>query len=170
MTWKCHVRCGAGEKIEIISKSYLSLYQEEDWIWTFTNSRGFFVPIFDENNRIQALSIHLDKEFNGITDLWFSSVDKINGTSTKNLVSNYNIKEETKTVVITDSLLLGNFIKAATDIPTISFLNIANSYQILKVLDATNIQNIIFTIRPNSNQNLDYIIKRIFRDLLPLRI
>lgn len=25
MRWKSHVRCGAGEKIEIISKSYLSL-------------------------------------------------------------------------------------------------------------------------------------------------
>ena len=35
-------------------------YQEEDWGWTFTNAKGLFVPIFDENNKIQGLSIHLD--------------------------------------------------------------------------------------------------------------
>ena len=26
MRWKSHVRCGAGEKLEIISKTYLSLF------------------------------------------------------------------------------------------------------------------------------------------------
>ena len=33
MRWKSHVRCGAGEKTEIISKSYLSLsdsFKKED--------------------------------------------------------------------------------------------------------------------------------------------
>ncbi|MCI9245673.1 MAG: hypothetical protein HFJ30_00755 [Clostridia bacterium] len=145
-------------------------YQEEDWIWTFASGEGFFVPLFDENNKIQALSIHLDKEFNGTSDLWFSSAGKINGTGTKNWISKNNIREDTKTVVITDSLLLGNFMKATLNIPVISFSSIANSYQILKSIDGTNIQNIIFTIRPGANQNLDYIIRRIFRDLLPLRI
>ena len=115
-------------------------YQEEDWLWTFSNGNGFFVPVFDENNRIQSLSIHLDKEFNGTSDLWFSSSGKINGTGVKNWISKNNIQENTEMVVITDSLLLGNFIKATTEIPTISFSNIANSYQI----------------------------RRIFRDLLPL--
>lgn len=145
-------------------------YQEEDWIWNFTSNEGFLVPLFDENNRIQALSIHLDKEFNGISDLWFSSSGKINGTGTKNWVSKDNIQENTETVVITDSLLLGNFMKATLNIPVIAFSSIANSYQILKALDGTNIQKIIFTLRPGANQNLDYIIRRIFRDLLPLRI
>lgn len=145
-------------------------YQEEDWIWNFTSNDGFLVPLFDENNRIQALSIHLDNEFNGISDLWFSSSGRINGTGTKNLVSKDNIQENTETVVITDSLLLGNFMKATLNIPVIAFSSIANSYQILKALDGTNIQKIIFTLRPGANQNLDYIIRRIFRDLLPLRI
>lgn len=112
----------------------------------------------------------MDKEFNGTSDLWFSSAGKINGTGTKNWISKNNIREDTKTVVITDSLLLGNFMKATLNIPVISFSSIANSYQILKSIDGTNIQNIIFTIRPGANQNLDYIIRRIFRDLLPLRI
>ena len=34
MRWKSHVRCGAGEKTEIISKSYLSLsdsFKKEDY-------------------------------------------------------------------------------------------------------------------------------------------
>ena len=54
------------------------------------------------------------------------------------------------------------------NVPIISFSGISNSYQVLKVIDNTNIQNIIFTIRSSDNQNLDYIINRIFRDLVPL--
>jgi len=48
------------------------------------------------------------------------------------------------------------------------YSSISTSYQILKALDNTNIRNIIFTIRPKENQNLDYIIHRVFRDLIPL--
>ena len=36
------------------------------------------------------------------------------------------------------------------------------------MLFRSNIQNIIFTVRSADNQNLDYIINRIFRDLIPL--
>lgn len=143
-------------------------YQEEDWGWTFTNSKGFFVPLFDENNRIQALSMHLDEEFNGTTDIWFSSSGKINGTGTKNWVCKSNVKEDTDTVILTDSLILSNLIKDILSAPVIAFSSITNSYQILKAIDNTNIQNIIFTVRNTNNQNLDYIIHRVFKDLIPL--
>lgn len=144
-------------------------YQEEDWGWTFTNAKGFFVPLFDENNKIQALSMHLEKSYNGTSDIWFSSNGKINGTGTKNWISKSNITDDTETVVLTDNLLLSNYIKSALDVPVIAFSSISNSYQILKALDNTNIQNIIFTVRaPEENQNLDYIIHRVFKDLIPL--
>lgn len=143
-------------------------FQEEDWGWTFSGSCGFFIPIFNENNKIQALSIHLDRAYNNITDMWFSSSGKINGTATKNWISKSNITANTKTVVLTDDLLLGNLIKAILNVPIIAFSSISNSYQILKALDNTNIHNIIFIVRSVDNQNLDYIINRIFRDLIPL--
>lgn len=31
MRWKSHVRCGAGEKLEILSKTYLSLFDCTLW-------------------------------------------------------------------------------------------------------------------------------------------
>jgi hypothetical protein len=143
-------------------------YQEEDWGWTFSAPKGFFVPLFDDEGRIQALSMHLDKPYNGTTDIWFSSSGKINGTGTKNWISKSNIKEDTETVVLTDNLILSNLIKDVLNAPVIAFSSISNSYQILKVLDNTNIQNIIFTVRASDNQNLDYIIHRVFKDLIPL--
>lgn len=143
-------------------------YQEEDWGWTFSNAKGFFVPVFDENNKIQALSMHLDKVYNGTTDIWFSSSGKINGTGTKNWISRNNIAEDTETVILTDNLILSNLIKDVLNAPVIAFSSISNSYQILKAIDNTNIQNIIFTVRPEENQNLDYIIHRVFKDLIPL--
>lgn len=143
-------------------------YQDEDWSWNFSNTKGFFVPIFDEENRIKALSIHLDKPYNGTNDIWFSSNKKINGTSAMNWVNKSNIDDNTKTVVLTDNFILGNLIKGVLNAPVISFNNINNSYLILNELDETNIENIIFTVRPLENQNLDYIINRIFKDLIPL--
>lgn len=143
-------------------------YQEEDFNWTFSAPKGFFVPLFDENNKIQALSMHLDKPFNGTSDIWFSSSGKINGTSTKNWISKSNIDDYTETVVLTDNLILSNLIKDVTNAPVIAFSSITNSYQVLKALDGTNIQNIIFTVRNTENQNLDYIIHRVFKDLIPL--
>ena len=143
-------------------------FQEEDWCWTFSAPRGFFIPLFDEHNRIQALSIHLDEDYNNIKDMWFSSNGKINGTATKNWICKNNINAFTQTIVLTDNLLLGNFIKEVLNVPMIAFSSINNSYQILKVLDNTNIQNIIFTLRSFNNQNIDYVINKIFADLLPL--
>lgn len=143
-------------------------YQEEDWKWNFMNVKGFFIPILDENNKIQSLSIHLDKAFNGTENLWFSSKDKINGTAAKNCIFKSNITENTDTIILTDDLILGNLIKDTINAPVIAFQSITNSYQILKVLDGTNIKNIIFTLRDIEKQNIDYIINRVFRDLLPL--
>lgn len=143
-------------------------YQEEDFGWTFINAKGFFVPIFDENNRIQALSIHLDNSFNGSTNICFSSKNKINGTATKNYISKSNITHDTESIILTDDLILGYLIKDTINAPIIAFSSITNSYQILNVLDKTNIRNIIFTIRNDKNQNLDYIINRVFQDLIPL--
>ena len=143
-------------------------YQEEDWSWTFSVANGFFIPLFDDQNRIQALSVHLDKPFNGTTDIWFSSSGKINGTATKSWVSKNNITSDTKKVILTDNLLLNNLIKDVLNFPTIAFSGISNSYQILSAIDGTNIENIIFTVRNIENQNLDYIIHRVFKDLIPL--
>lgn len=64
--------------------------------------------------------------------------------------------------------MLGNYIKASLDIPVIAFSNIANSYQILREIEKNNVENIIFTIRKGDNQNIDYIINRVFRDLIPM--
>ena len=112
--------------------------------------------------------MHLDKAYNGKTDICFSSNGKINGTATKNLISKNNITEDTQTIILTDNLILSNLIKAVRNAPIIEFSSISNSYQILKAIDNTNIQNIIFTVRSEKNQNLDYIIHRVFKDLIPL--
>ena len=144
-------------------------YQNEDFRWTFSGTRGFFVPVFDENGYIQGLSIHLDNPFNEIKDLWFSSKDKINGTAGRSYIMKNNITEESKSLIITDNLILGNLIKATINEPMIAFQNITNSYMILKEIEQTNIRNITFVFRvPYSNENIDYITRRVFSDLLPL--
>ena len=80
-----------------------------------------------------------------------------------------NINENTSILYLTDNFLLGNLIKETVNLPTIAFQNITNSYSILKEIEKTNITNITFVLRiPQCNQNLDYIIRRVFRDLLPL--
>ena len=81
----------------------------------------------------------------------------------------YNIDEKTDTVYITDNFLVANLMKEAINVPVIAFQNISNSYMILKEIEKKPIKNIIFVIRlPQSNENLDYIIRRIIRDLIPL--
>ena len=100
--------------------------------------------------------------------MWFSSKDKINGTGVKNILIKNNIFEDTDTVILTDNFLLGNLIKETINYPTIAFQNISNSYQILKEIEETNVTNITFVLRVNHTDNLDYIIRRIFRDLIPL--
>ena len=80
-----------------------------------------------------------------------------------------NITNKTNSVIITDNFLLGNLIKETINVPMIVFQNISNSYIILREIEKTNIQNILFVFRlPQINENLDYIINRIFRDLIPL--
>ena len=144
-------------------------YQEEDFKWTFAGYKGFFVPVLDENNYIQGLSIHLDKPYNNVHDLWFSSKDKINGTAGRSYIMKNNITENSKNLIITDNLILGNLIKATRNEPMIAFQNITNSYMILKEIEQTNIRNITFVYRvPYSNENIDYITRRVFSDLIPL--
>lgn len=143
-------------------------YQEADFKWTFSAGKGIFIPVFDENHKIQALSVHLDKPFNNTRDMWFSSKDKINGTGVRNILIKNNIWEDTDTVVLTDNFLLGNYIKASLNVPMLAFSNISNSYQILKAIESVNVTNIIFVFKVGQNDNLDYIINRIFRDLIPL--
>ena len=141
-------------------------YQEEDFKWIFSKYNGFFVPVFDANGYIQGLSIHLDKPFNNNQDIWFSSNNKINGTRAKNWIMKSNINQYSTSVILTDSLLLGALAKDITDKSVIAFQNIANSYMILKEIENTQIKDIIFLVRRNNN--LDYIINRVFRDLIPL--
>lgn len=145
------------------------MFQEEDFKWCFSRYNGFFVPVFNDEGYIQGLSIHLDKPFNNLEDIWFSSNGKINEMSTQNYIMKSNIYNNTENIIITDSFILGHLIKDVLNLPVISFQNISNSYIILKEIQNTNIRNIIFLIRtPKTNNNLDYIINQIFRDLLPL--
>ena len=144
-------------------------FQEEDFKWCFSRYNGFFVPVFDQNGYIQGLSIHLDKPFNNNQDIWFSSNNKINGTGAKSWVMKNNIAENSNSLIITDNFLLGNLIKETINPPMLAFQNISNSYIILNELERNNIKDIVFVIRlPQANENLDYIINRIFRDLIPL--
>lgn len=144
-------------------------FQEDDFQWCLNRYDGFFVPAFDENGYIQGLSVHLDKTFNNSEDIWFSSNGKINGTATKNYIMRGNISADITNVILTDSFILGNLIKDTLNLPILSFQNISNSYMILNEIQNTNIKNITFIIRlPNANNNLDYVINRIFRDLMPL--
>ena len=158
----------------ILSKKYNlagvpGFFQEEDFQWCFSKYRGFFVPVLSNEGLIEGLSIHLNKTFNNTEDIWFSSYGKINGTATKNYIIKSNITNNTTNVILTDNFILGHLIKDALNLPVISFQNISNSYIILNSIQNTNIRNITFIVRiPNCNNNLDYIINRVFRDLLPL--
>lgn len=145
------------------------LFQEEDFKWCFSRYKGFFVPVFDCKGFIQGLSIHLDEPFNNNQDLWFSSSSKINGTGAKSWMMTNNITEKAENVVITDNFILGNLIRENFDTPLIAFQNITNSYVILREIEKTNIKNITFIVRlQQAEENLDFIIERILKDLLPL--
>lgn len=144
-------------------------FQEEDFKWLFSRYNGFFIPVFDANNYIQGLSIHLDKIFNNNQDIWFSSNNKINGTSAKSWIMRSNINLNSQNLILTDNLLLGAMAKDITNEPIIAFQNITNSYMILKEIENTEIKNITFILRiKECENNLDYIINRVFRDLIPL--
>jgi len=142
-------------------------YMHEDFSWDFCAPSGFLIPVYDGEDNIQGLSIHLDEKFNNTEYLWFSSNNKLNGTQAKNWITKANINENTQTVILTDNLLTYNLIKEASDNPIMAFSGLTNSYYILKELEDTNIENIIFTIRKlEDNQKLDYMIEKIFKDLL----
>ena len=80
-----------------------------------------------------------------------------------------NLEHNSDSVILTDNFILGNLMKETMGAPVIAFQNISNSYMILKEIEKTNVKNITFIIRiPQANENLDYIIRRVFRDLIPL--
>ena len=141
-------------------------FQEEDFKWLFSKYKGFIFLVFDTNGYIKGLSIHLDKPFNNNQDIWFSSNNKINGTCAKNWIMKSNVNEFSKSVILTDNLLLGALAKDITSESVIAFQNITNSYMILKEIENTQIKDITFLVRRTNN--LDYIINRVFRDLIPL--
>ena len=143
-------------------------YQEEDFKWCFSGMNGFFIPVLNDGY-IEGLSIHLDKPFSSTSDLWFSSSNKINGMSAKNWIMRNNVNENSTNLILTDNFIMGDLIKEITEFPVIAFQKITNSYLILKEIEKTNVQNIIFVTQISSaNENLDYIIRRVFRDLIPL--
>lgn len=145
------------------------MFKEEDFKWCFSRYNGFCVPVFDENNYIQGLSIHLDKAYNNSKDIWFSSSNKIDGTSARNWIMRANITQESNNILISDNLLLGNLIKDNSNIPIIAFQNISNSYIILRELEKIHTKNVTFVLRElELSNNIDYIINRIMRDLVPL--
>lgn len=79
-----------------------------------------------------------------------------------------NITDDSKDLIITDNLILGTLIKETINKPMIAFQNITNSYMILEAIEKTDIKNITFVYRvPYSNENIDYITRRIFSDLIP---
>ena len=142
-------------------------YMHEDFSWDFFAPDGFLIPVYDDYNNIQGLSVHLDKEFNGTEYLWFSSNNKINGTPARNWITKANIYEHTQTIILTDNLLTYNLIRQVEDRAIMAFSGVTNSYSILKELEDTNVENIVFTIRKlEDNQRLDYMIEKIFKDLL----
>lgn len=55
MRWKSHVRCGAGEKIEIISKSYLSLSEYK--VEFFKSSLKLIIDKIDREKYLQSNEI-----------------------------------------------------------------------------------------------------------------
>lgn len=84
--------------------------------------RHLILPfILNDDGFIEGLSIHLDKPFNNTEDIWFSSSNKINGTSSKNYIMTSNITPNTLSVILTDNFILGYLIKDVLNLPVISF-------------------------------------------------
>ena len=144
-------------------------YQDDDFGWTLGGGKGFYVPVYDINGYIQGLSIHLDTPFNNTSDIWFSSNNKINGTTAQNWVMKFNIGQDTNHIIIIDSLILGNLIKEVSNLPIIAFQNIANSYTILKEVEKEKIKNITFVFMKDiENERIQKIINQVYCDLIPL--
>lgn len=71
MRWKSHVRCGAGEKLEIISKIYLSLFSCVLWKGVAENTveyvrKGDLVGI---KGRLQTRTIELEDHNQHVMEL-----------------------------------------------------------------------------------------------------
>lgn len=80
-----------------------------------------------------------------------------------------NIAENYNNIIITNSFIIGELVKEILNKPVLAFQNISNSYTILKEVERTHIKNITFVLDEQKNdERLEYIMKRIFRDLIPL--
>lgn len=58
MRWKSHVRCGAGEKLEIVSKTYLSLYISSRLIRDYTETDDRNMQLLFRIDFARALSMY----------------------------------------------------------------------------------------------------------------
>ena len=103
MRWKSHVRCGAGEKLEIISNSYLSLYLyniEPKWI-SIKRQSNSYVP----NEKISIPTEFLPKEdISTYLDL----------KMTIGKYSNHSLKE----ILEEDPQYLNHILKKSDQVPT----------------------------------------------------
>ena len=83
MRWKSHVRCGAGEKLEIASKIYLSLFDCILWENTAKSTteychRGDIVGI---KGRIQSRVVEKNDEKKYLTEIIAEKVTFLSSTS-----------------------------------------------------------------------------------------
>ena len=85
MRWKSHVRCGAGEKLEIISKTYLSLFDCVLWDNVAANTvkhcqKGDIISV---RGRLQSRIYEKDGETHYITEIIGEKVSFISSNSSK---------------------------------------------------------------------------------------
>ena len=71
MRWKSHVRCGAGEKLEITSKIYLSLFDCTLWKLIATNTKEYCKKgdIVGVKGRIESRVYEKDDEKKYLTEV-----------------------------------------------------------------------------------------------------
>ena len=87
-------------------------YQDKKFRWNFNSHEGIFVPIIN-NCRIVSLRIHLDNVYNtDTTDIWFSSVNKYNGTKTNNSIMTL-LPEQNRLQLINDNKRVNDIIIAS---------------------------------------------------------
>ncbi|MGL5254550.1 MAG: CHC2 zinc finger domain-containing protein [Brevinema sp.] len=84
-------------------------YMLKDGSWSMNVSvknGGFFVPVISIDGLIQGMQIRLDKPYEGMKYIWFSSVNKVNGVTSGSPV--HFIGNPSSVVYITEGSLKGN--------------------------------------------------------------
>lgn len=90
-------------------KGVPGFYMLKDGSWSLNVSvknGGFFVPVISVTGMIQGMQIRLDKPYDGMKYIWFSSVNKSNGVTSGSPV--HFIGGPGTTVYITEGALKGN--------------------------------------------------------------